>query len=231
LKKIGDELAETYGSHRVITSFMDVTSEVSIRDTLNLILSKSLRVDVLINNAALNPKVDSKSALTSATRLENMEVDDWDLDLNVGLRGAVLCTKVFGSEMAKDGKGGVILNVASDLSVIAPDQRLYFHEGVSRSEQQVKPVTYSVVKAGLVGLTKYIATYWCEQGVRCNVISPGGVINGQSDDFVEKVSRLIPLGRMAEPNEYRCAVQFLCSDASSYMNGHNLVMDGGRSIW
>jgi NAD(P)-dependent dehydrogenase (short-subunit alcohol dehydrogenase family) len=125
----------------------------------------------------------------------------------------------------------VILNIASDLSVFSPDQRLYRKEGLSDDMQPVKPVTYSVIKAGLVGLTRYLATYWADKGVRCNALSPGGVFNGQGEAFVQRLSSLIPLGRMADKDEYRAAVQFLCSDASSYMNGQNIVMDGGRSTW
>ena len=97
--------------------------------------------------------------------------------------------------------------------------------------QPVKPVTYSVIKSGLIGLTRYLATYWAEKGVRCNALSPGGVYNGQSDEFVQRLSALIPMGRMAHADEYRAAIQFLCSDASAYMNGQNIVMDGGRSVW
>ena len=98
-------------------------------------------------------------------------------------------------------------------------------------QQPVKPVTYSVVKSGLIGLTRYLATYWCDQGVRCNALSPGGVENGQPEDFVSRLSQLIPMGRMARHDEYQGALLFLCSDASSYMNGQNLVVDGGRSCW
>ena len=133
--------------------------------------------------------------------------------------------------MALDGKGGVILNIASDLSVFSPDQRLYKKAGLPDNLQPVKPVTYSVIKAGLVGLTRYLATYWADKGVRSNALSPGGVLTGQDDEFVQRLSTLIPLGRMAKHDEYRAAVQFLCSDASSYMNGQNVVMDGGRSAW
>lgn len=152
------------------------------------------------------------------------------MDLDVGLGGAFNCAKVFGVQMARQGVG-VIVNIASDLGVIAPDQRLYRVEGREPEQQPVKPVTYSVVKHGLLGLTKYLATYWCEQGVRCNALSPGGVYAGQNDVFVSKLTQLIPLGRMADADEYRGAIAFLCSDASSYMNGANLVVDGGRSTW
>ena len=133
--------------------------------------------------------------------------------------------------MAEAGHGGVIVNIASDLGLIAPDQRLYRSDKLEDHLQPVKPVTYSVVKHGLIGLTKYLSTYWCEQGIRCNSLSPGGVFDGQDDVFVSKLTKLIPLGRMAYPDEYRGAIAFLCSDASTYMNGANLVMDGGRSVW
>ena len=133
--------------------------------------------------------------------------------------------------MARDGKGGVSLNIASDLSVISPDQRIYRQSGLPEDEQPVKPVTYSVIKSGLDGLTRYLATYWANRGVRANALSPGGVQTNQSDEFVQRLTNLIPLGRMAKKAEYRSAVQFLCSNASAYLNGQNIVMDGGRSIW
>ena len=133
--------------------------------------------------------------------------------------------------MAKNFTSSVILNIASDLSVFSPDQRLYFKEGMSEDKQPVKPVTYSVIKTALIGLTRYLATYWSNQGVRCNALSPGGVFIGQDDIFVERLTDLIPLNRMADHDEYRSTVQFLCSDASSYMNGQNIIVDGGRSVW
>ena len=115
--------------------------------------------------------------------------------------------------------------------MFSPDQRIYRKEGLADDMQPVKPVTYSVIKSGLIGLTLYLATYWSDKGVRANALSPGGVFNGQGEEFVERLTSLIPLGRMANNDEYRAAVQFLCSDASSYMNGQNIVMDGGRSVW
>ena len=128
-------------------------------------------------------------------------------------------------------RGCVILNISSDLSVIAPDQRLYAKDGLPDAHQPVKPVTYSVIKSGLIGLTKYLSTYWADKGVRCNALSPGGVYTDQPNEFVERVCELIPMGRMARPTEYRSAVQFLCSDASEYMSGQNIVIDGGRTAW
>ena len=164
------------------------------------------------------------------SRLENFSVVQWNLELAVGLTGAMLCGKIFGSEMAKRSKG-VILNISSDLGIIAPDQRLYENKLLPDDQQFVKPVTYSVIKHGLIGLTKYLATYWADKGVRCNALCPGGIFTDQPEEFVQRLTDLIPLGRMATENEYRGAIQFLCSDASAYLNGAVIPMDGGRSIW
>lgn len=207
----------------------DITRADEIGRALDAVLERYGRVDVLINNAANDPKVGpGQSAQWS--RLENYPIEQWEADLAVGLTGAFLCSRSFGGEMARRG-GGVILNVASDLAVIAPDQRIYRKDGVGDDEQPMKPVAYSVVKTGLIGLTRYLATYWAEAGVRANAISPGGIYAGQSDEFVQKLTRLIPVGRMARADEYKAAVLFLCCDASSYMTGQNLVIDGGRSCW
>jgi NAD(P)-dependent dehydrogenase (short-subunit alcohol dehydrogenase family) len=207
----------------------DITREESILEARAAILAKFGRVDILINNAANNPKVEDQKPGQPWSRLENFPLATWNDDIAVGLTGAFLCSRVFGMQMAEHG-GGVILNVASDLAVIAPDQRLYRKEGVAEDEQPVKPVTYSVVKTALLGLTRYLATYWVQQGVRVNAISPGGVANGQPDEFTAKLHALIPMARMARKDEYQGAVLFLCSDASSYMTGQNLIVDGGRSV-
>lgn len=147
----------------------------------------------------------------------------------VGLTGAFLCSQVFGTAMAQRDTG-VILNIASDLSVMAPDQRLYRREGLPEEQQPVKPVTYSVIKTALVGLTRYLATYWADRGVRVNALSPGGVYNGQGDEFVTRLTNLIPMGRMADRDEYRGVVQFLCSDASRYLTGQNIVIYSSSSF-
>ncbi len=146
----------------------------------------------------------------------------------MGLTGAFLCSRIFGAEMAKR-KSGVIVNVASDLAVIAPDQRLYRVDGLPEDQQPVKPVTYSVVKTALLGLTRYLATYWNNENIRVNAISPGGVLNGQPEVFPSRIKQLIPMARMAGRDEYEGAILFLCSDVSSYMTGANLVVDGGRT--
>jgi len=223
-------LSERYDRARILTAVMDVTNPAAIGAIAEMLSGQGLRVDILVNNAAIDPKVKGDQGVLETSRLEHFPIDQWDLQVAVGLTGAFLCSQVFGSAMSRDGKGGVILNIASDLSIFAPDQRLYRKDGLPDEQQPVKPVTYSVIKAGLVGLTRYLATYWADKGVRCNALSPGGVYNGQGDEFVKRLNSLIPLGRMAGKDEYRAAVQFLCSDASAYMNGQNIVMDGGRSV-
>lgn len=228
LAVIQTELSGSYPEEKIITSFMDVTSLASIKKVQSSLITDGIHVSILINNAAIDPKVNQGQVVESS-RLENYDIDSWNFELSVGLTGAFLCAKIFGSAMALNEHNGVILNIASDLSVISPDQRLYQKKGYPKDQQPVKPVTYSVIKSGLVGLTKYLSTYWALDGVRCNALSPGGVENGQGDDFVTKLSNLIPLGRMAEIDEYHSVVQFLCSNASSYMNGQNIVMDGGRT--
>jgi len=207
----------------------DLTSGESVRAARDEVIEKLGRVDALINNAANDPKVGGVEG-ARLSRLENFPDEQWEADIAVGLTGAYRCAREFGTWMADNG-AGVILNIASDLGVIAPDQRLYRDPSLPPDAQPVKPVTYSVVKHGLIGLTRYLATYWADRGVRCNALSPGGVRVDQPDDFVERLVDHIPLGRMASRDEYRAAIQFLCSDASSYMNGHNVVMDGGRSVW
>ncbi len=231
LQVANQRLAQQYGSSRIYSCAFDVSKEDAVYQAASQLSEAVGRIDILINNAAIDPKVVDGGALKESSRLEHFPLQQWDLQVAVGLTGAFICSKVFGSAMALDGKGGVILNIASDLAVIAPNQSLYRKAGLEPDQQPVKPVTYSVIKAGLVGLTRYLSTYWADRGVRANALSPGGVFNGQGDVFVQRLNALIPMGRMARREEYRGAVQFLCSDASSYMTGQNIIIDGGRSVW
>jgi NAD(P)-dependent dehydrogenase (short-subunit alcohol dehydrogenase family) len=207
---------------------LNVADVDSIEACLDTVISEKGSIDILLNNAAIDPKVGTNSILETS-RVENFPLEHWQFQLDVGLTGAFLCSKYFGGWMASH-TGGVILNIASDLSVFAPDQRLYRKDGLPEDQQPVKPITYSVIKTALLGMTRYLASYWAAKGIRVNALSPGGVYVNQSEEFVLRLSNLIPLGRMANANEYKAAVQFLCSEASSYMTGQNIVMDGGRSI-
>jgi NAD(P)-dependent dehydrogenase (short-subunit alcohol dehydrogenase family) len=209
---------------------LDVTDHSSIDRARDLVLCRFKQIDILINNAALNPKVEQGNRNNCLGRLEDLDPKRFNEELAVGLSGAVFCSQRFGEVMAERGRG-VILNIASDLALIAPDQRLYSKTGNNDRSQPKKPVGYSVVKTGLLGLTRYLATYWAERGIRANALCPGGVENGQPKVFLQRISKLIPLRRMAQINEYQGAVVFMCSDASAYMNGSILSVDGGRSVW
>ena len=231
LKITKSRLTQEYNEKNIITTVMDVTKQEEISNTVQDLKQKKIRIDILVNNAAIDPKVKCEDGIIETTRLENFSLDQWNQQVAVGLTGAFLCSQAFGKLMSEDGIGGVIINVASDLSIIAPDQRLYRKENIPEELQPVKPVTYSVIKAGLIGLTRYLSTYWADRGVRCNALSPGGVYFQQGNEFVNRISALVPMKRMANQDEYRAAIQFLCSDASAYMNGQNLVIDGGRSVW
>lgn len=206
----------------------DITNKKEIEKVRDAVLKKYGQIDILINNAAIDPKV-SPDATVNLSRFENFLLEQWNLEVAVGLSGAMLCAQVFGTQMAKQGRG-VILNISSDLGIIAPDQRLYKKSGIADDQQPVKPVTYSVIKHGLIGLTKYLATYWADKGIRANTLCPGGVYNNQPDDFVQRISNLIPMGRMAGRDELKGAIVYLVSDASTYLNGATLIIDGGRSI-
>jgi NAD(P)-dependent dehydrogenase (short-subunit alcohol dehydrogenase family) len=209
---------------------IDITDEEAIEGNVKQLVKKFGKIDGLVNNAANNPKVED-SEKVNFSRLENFPLDIWDDDIVVGLTGSFLCAKHYGFAISKNPNGGSIVNISSDLGLIAPDQRLYAKDGVDESLQNVKPVTYSVVKSGLIGLTRYLATYWAEKNVRCNAMCPGGVENGQPGEFLQEVSRRIPMGRLAQADEYQGALLWMLSDASSYLNGSIIAIDGGRTSW
>lgn len=229
VKKLADNLNDKFKSNSIGFS-VDITSENQIKNNVAEIIERFGKVDGLINNAANNPKVE-KDKVNNFTRLENFPIDIWKKDIEVGLTGAFLCSKYYGYEISKNPSGGSIVNISSDLGLIAPDQSLYSKSGVEEIQQPVKPVSYSVIKSGIIGLTRYLSTYWPNKNVRCNAICPGGVIDGQPDEFLVKVNKKIPMGRLAEVNEYQGTLIWMLSDASSYLNGAIIPIDGGRTAW
>lgn len=201
----------------------DITNKKKMSSVIKKIEKKYKNIDVLINNACLN-YVPKKSKIKKYdNQFLNYSLDRLDQEINVGLKGAIICSQLVGFNMLKSKKG-IIINIGSDLSVIAPNQNLYKHLKI------IKPVGYSIVKSGLHGLTKYLASLWGNKGIRVNTLSPGGVFNYQNKKFVNKLKKIIPMNRMAKINEYNETLKYLCTDSSSYMNGHNLIVDGGRTI-
>lgn len=231
IKSTEKEIKDIYGQAYKLEGYVaDITKREEVERIAADVLGKYGHIDILINNAANNPKVEGSSANMKAIQFENFPLQMWMDDLSVGLTGAYICAQIFGAVMAKQ-RSGVILNISSDLGIVAPDQRIYRREGFAEDEQTVKPVTYSVIKHGLIGLTKYLATYYAGKGVRANSLCPSGVYNGQNEEFLNKLTNLIPMGRMADVEEYKSTILYLISDASSYMTGSTVVVDGGRTCW
>jgi NAD(P)-dependent dehydrogenase (short-subunit alcohol dehydrogenase family) len=229
VEKLADQLKQKYGVEAAGFS-VDITNEQQIEQNSILLIEQFGKIDGLVNNAANNPKVED-DADKKFSRLENFPLSIWNDDIAVGLTGAFLCSKYYGEKIAQNPDGGSIVNISSDLGLIAPDQRLYKKDGIPENITNVKPVTYSVVKTGLIGLTRYLATYWADKNVRCNVVCPGGVKNGQPNDFLKKVNERIPMGRMANADEFQGTLLWMLSDASSYLTGAVIAVDGGRTAW
>jgi NAD(P)-dependent dehydrogenase (short-subunit alcohol dehydrogenase family) len=221
------EISLMYGKENVFVEYMDVTDKISVSN----VSKKYDKIDILINNAAKDPKVtkDSKS-LTPETRFEVMTESYFKEGIDAIINGTFITSQVICNKMLENG-GGVVLNISSDLGVIAPDQRIYRDETKLENEQNVKPITYSAAKWAIVGMTKYLSTYFAKKNIRVNCLSPTGVYNDHPIDFVNKLSNIIPMGRMADIDEYKGAIVFMCSDASSYMTGTNLIIDGGKTVW
>lgn len=228
-------LKEKYSTNdRVFYRHMDVTNKASIEDVIDYVYDSGLQIDILLNNAAKDPKVTKgDKSLKPDSRFEVMTEEFWQGGIDAAVNGTFLVTQAVANKMLThegDNKG-VVLNISSDLGVIAPDQRIYRKDGVAEDMQNVKPITYSAAKWAIVGMTKYLAVYFANRGIRVNALSPTGVFNDHPDDFVEKLSNIIPMNRMADIDEYKGAIIFMCSSASSYMTGHNLVIDGGKTVW
>lgn len=206
----------------------DITKKESILNLKDEIIRKFSKVDILVNNAALNDSFENPQAAAEQSMFENYPLELWQNSLNVNVTGMFLCSQIIGTMMAERGSGSII-NIASTYGISAPDQSIYKND---KGEQTFyKSASYPVAKGAVIMFTKFLAAYWGEKGVRVNTLSPGGVENNQEDFFVKNYSAKTPLGRMARPNDYKGALVFLASDASNYMTGANLVVDGGWTSW
>ncbi len=206
----------------------NITNPNSIKKLRDLVLDKFEKIDILVNNAAKNDMFENLSAAAEQSKFENYPLDLWQKSLDVNVTGTFLCSQILGSEMAEAGKGSII-NIASTYGIVAPNQSIYKKEDGTQSFY--KSASYPVTKGAIISFTKFLAAYWGNKGVRVNTLSPGGIEDNQDDYFVNNYSKLTPLGRMAKPTDYKGAIVFLASDASSYMTGANLVVDGGWTAW
>ena len=220
---VGDQGGEAIGHA------LDVRSRKSVDELVSNVLRRWGQIDILINNAAIDPKFDAGVAAQQANTFEDYPLELWQQSLDVNLTGAFLCCQAIGKVMVSQGRG-VIVNISSTYGLVAPDQRLYQRDG-DTEQKLFKPASYAVTKAALAHLTRYLATYWGGRGIRVNTLTPHGIANQQDEDFLKRYRERCPLGRMATQDEMNGALLYLCSDASSYMTGGNLVVDGGWTAW
>lgn len=206
---------------------VDITSKVSIKENLEEVLKDLGEPSILINNAALDVPPDANELENGP--FETYPEGSWDKTVAVNLKGTFIACQVIGGYLAERGRGSVI-NIASIYGNVSPDQRIYEYRK-KRGALFIKPVSYTATKAGVIGLTKYLATYWAPKNVRVNVLSFGGVFNNQDPEFLSEYCKRVPMGRMAKEDEYNGAILFLASDASSYMTGANIIIDGGLTSW
>jgi 2-deoxy-D-gluconate 3-dehydrogenase len=226
--KVADEL--TAAGYRARAVPADLTNPASVQAMAKTVLDAFGRLDVLVNSAALDPKFDAAALAKGLTpgRFEDFPLEQWNAALNVNLTGAFLATQACVAPMLAQGKKGSIINICSTYGLNGPDQRIYLKDG---KRLAFKPVYYTVTKAGILGFTKYLAAYYMGTEIRVNALTPGGVFNDHDETFVTNYSAKTILGRMAKKDEMNGALLFLASEASSYMTGGNLVVDGGWTAW
>jgi 2-deoxy-D-gluconate 3-dehydrogenase len=225
---VADSLAKSgYKSLAVPT---DITNPDAVNALVEQTLSTFGRLDILVNSAALDPKFDPDAVNKGITpgAFEDYPLDLWNSALNVNLTGMFLMTQACVKPMLAQGKKGSIINICSTYGLNGPDQRIYIKDG---KRVAFKPVYYTVTKAGVMGFTKYLAAYYAGTEIRVNALTPGGVYNNHEEYFVQNYSAKTIIGRMAQKDEMNGALLFLASDASSYMTGNNVVVDGGWTAW
>jgi 2-deoxy-D-gluconate 3-dehydrogenase len=226
-RSAAEEVANSVHGAKCLAIETDVTCPDSTRAMAAKTLEEFGRIDGLINNAALDPKFDSHTKQTDNGAFETFPLELWNQSLAVDLTGMFLCAQAVAPALLKNG--GAIINVSSIYGMVAPDQSLYQREG--QSTPSFKPVTYSVTKSAVLGFTRYLATYWGDKNIRVNTLTLGGVYNDHDDEFTTRYNARAPLCRMADKDDFFGALQFLLSDASRYMTGANLVVDGGWTAW
>jgi 2-deoxy-D-gluconate 3-dehydrogenase len=216
--------------YRVLTVSTDITQPESVKALVEKVMSTFGRLDILVNSAALDPKFDPEASARGIApgSFEDYPLEQWNAALNVNLTGMFLVTQACVKPMLAQGKKGSIINICSTYGLNGPDQRIYIKDG---NRVAFKPAYYTTTKAGVMGFTKYLAAYYAGTEIRVNALTPGGVYNNHEEYFVKNYSAKTILGRMAKKDEMNGALLFLASDASSYMTGNNVIVDGGWTAW